>query len=141
MALRTPPSPSSAGSRRRRRSATAAAPGSITIGGITFPIAAGTTATGTGILAVGSNFCLVLGLNGSGQITAVSVTPSPTATVTITAPYTSYTPPTATTAGSITIGGVTFTIAAGTTLTTTQGTPLAAVIVRQGVPSHFEHVA
>ena len=54
--------------------ATANTPGSITIGGQTFPIAAGTTLVGQNLVNIGDEFCLQGGLNASGQINNGQIT-------------------------------------------------------------------
>ncbi|MEP7336692.1 MAG: hypothetical protein ABI977_02925, partial [Acidobacteriota bacterium] len=97
--------------------ATAGAPGSITIGGVTFPIAIGTTLTGQGLIAVGANLCLAATLDVTGQIILPSsITASVNTTINICGVVTAFTAATAGAPGSITIGGTTFPIAAGTTL-------------------------
>jgi uncharacterized repeat protein (TIGR01451 family) len=55
--------------------ATAATPGSITIDGQTFTIAAGTQLDGSGLIHVGAHLCLDATLDVSGQIDGGSVTP------------------------------------------------------------------
>lgn len=108
--------------------ATASAPGSITIAGITFPIAAGATSVGTA--AVGTNVCAGFTVQSpSGAIAGVSYSPATGTAATFTGPYSNYTAPTTTTAGSIVIGGVTYAVAAGTTLTVASpSVPLAAYV-------------
>ena len=98
--------------------ATAAAPGSITIGGQTFSIAPGTVLAGN--VQVGANLCLSATINPGGQIGGGSATPNPanpppTTPVNACGVVTAFTPATSTSSGSITIGGQTFVIAAGTT--------------------------
>jgi|GEM_PF-1966369 len=97
--------------------ATASAPGSITIGGQTFPIAAGTVINGVGQLTAGTNACLSGTLNASGQIVAPSsITLQAGTTVNICGVVSAFTAATASAPGSITIGGQTFPIAAGTVI-------------------------
>jgi hypothetical protein len=97
--------------------ATASSPGSITIGGQTFPIAAGTNIDGSGLITLGTNLCLNATLNGLGQITTpATVTANATTTVNVCGVVSAYTAATASTPGSITIGGQTFPIAAGTNI-------------------------
>lgn len=109
--------------------ATSSAPGSITIAGITFPIAAGTTFAGSTAVAVGANLCLNLVIGGGGTIQGGTGSPNPGGGSSVSGGVTSYTPPTATTSGSITIGGTTFSIAPGTTLNVQTPGALAAHIV------------
>lgn len=109
--------------------ATSTMPGSLTIAGITFPIAAGVTFSGGTVLAP-ATLGLTLTLNGQGAITAGTVTATGCNGQSISGPITNYVPPTATTAGSITIGGITYPVAAGTVLTVGTGVPLAATPVR-----------
>ena len=104
--------------------ATAAVPGSITIGGQTFPIAAGTTLDGQGLATVGADLCLDATANGAGQLEDGTLTANATAAVEVCGAATAFTAATATAPGSITIGGQTFPIAAGTTL---DGQALATV--------------
>jgi uncharacterized repeat protein (TIGR01451 family) len=97
--------------------ATTTAPGSITIGGQTFPIAIGTAIGNATLITSGANLCLEGSLNGFGQVTTPSsVTANATTTLSVCGLVTAYTPATLTTAGSITIGGQTLPIAAGTTI-------------------------
>src|SRR6266542_3100193 len=88
-----------------------------TIGGQTFPIAAGTTLNGQNLITVGANLCLNGTLDASGQLISPSwVTRNGSATVSVCGTVTAFTAATASSDGSITIGGQTFPIAAGTTL-------------------------
>ncbi len=96
--------------------ATANAPGSITIGGQTFPIAAGTTLTGQNNIVLGSPYCLSGTLNANGQLSNGTLTANASGSVNVCGVVSAYTPATALTAGSVTIGGQTIPIAAGTTL-------------------------
>ncbi|MFN8498643.1 MAG: carboxypeptidase regulatory-like domain-containing protein [Anaerolineae bacterium] len=97
--------------------ATALTAGSVTIGGQTIPIAAGTTLTGQDLLTIGSNVCLSGTLNGVGQVSSGGVTANAGGTVNVCGVVTAFQAATAIVPGSITIGGQTFPIAAGTTLT------------------------
>jgi hypothetical protein len=105
--------------------ATLSAPGSITIGGQTLTLGLGTTFTGTPI-TTGSNLCIAGNVNGLGLINGGAVSANASAAtgsnlVSICGPISSYTAPTATTAGSITFSNVgvtsTFSIPAGTNVT------------------------
>jgi hypothetical protein len=108
---------------------TSATPGSLTIAGITFPVAAGATFSG-GTVQAPATLGITLTLSGQGAITAGTITATACSGQSISGPITSYVPPTVTTAGSITIGGITYPIAAGTVLTVGSGTPLAAHVLR-----------
>jgi hypothetical protein len=90
--------------------ATSSAAGTVTIGGATVPIATGATVSG---VSMGATICLQPTLNASGQITAATVSSTPTFCGAVTA----FTAATATAAGTITIAGATFAIAPGTTFT------------------------
>ncbi len=48
--------------------ATATAPGSITIGGTTIPIAVGTVISGNGLITIGADLCLDITLNRSEEL-------------------------------------------------------------------------
>ncbi len=105
--------------------ATASAPGSITIGGQTFPIAANTTLNGAALINVGANLCLNGTLNALGQLVVpTSVTANATTSVSVCGVVSAYTAATATAPGSIAIGGQTFPIAAGTII---EGSSLISV--------------
>lgn len=101
------------------QAATATAPGSITIGGQTFSIATGTTLDGQGSVVVGGQYCLSGRLNGSGQLQdgQIAARLTGTASVKICGTVSAFTAATGTSAGSITVGGQTFIIAQGATLT------------------------
>jgi hypothetical protein len=93
--------------------------GSITIGGQTFSIAPGTTLIGGGLIQIGANLCLSGSSGGGGQVGSGTVStnpnsPPPTATVNVCGIVTAFVPATGAAAGSITIGGQTFSIAPGT---------------------------
>ena len=97
--------------------ATASSAGSITIGGQTIPIAAGTTIDGAGLITLGADLCLNGTLNGSGQLVVPSsVSAAATTSVTVCGVVSAYTSATASSPGSITIGGQSIPIAAGTTI-------------------------
>ena len=97
--------------------ATASTPGSITIGGQTIPIAAGTNIDGSGLVTIGANLCLNGSRNASGQLVPPSsVAVNATSTVNVCGVVSAFTPATASAPGSVTIGGQTFSIAPGTTL-------------------------
>lgn len=94
--------------------------GAITIGGQSFVIVAGTVFTGSAanVVANDVNLCFTLTLNSANQIVGGVVTPNgvpgPGAgTVQLCGVVAAYTPAGVTTAGSITIDGQTFAIAAG----------------------------
>lgn len=97
--------------------ATAVAPGLVVIGGQPFPIAAGVTLDGSGLLTVGANVCLNGTVNGLGQLVLPSsITANATTSVSVCGVVSAYTAATASAPGSITIGGQTFPIAAGTVI-------------------------
>ena len=97
--------------------ATASAPGSITIGGQTLPIAAGTALGGSGTVNVGANVCLDGTLDLSGQLVPPSVVSvNVSGNVDVCGVVSAFTPATATAPGLITIAGQTYTIAAGASL-------------------------
>ncbi|MCW5853309.1 MAG: carboxypeptidase regulatory-like domain-containing protein [Anaerolineae bacterium] len=98
------------------QAATANAPGSITVGGQTFPIAAGTSLTGQDLLRLGSDVCLSGALNANGQINNGTVTANAVGSISMCGTVTAFTPASANTPGSITIGGQTIPIATGVTL-------------------------
>jgi hypothetical protein len=88
--------------------------GALTIGSTALVIAAGTTLPST--VQVGSNLCLDLTLDTSGRITDATVSANATATVNICGQVSAYAKATATSTGSLTIAGRTFTVAIGTVL-------------------------
>jgi len=97
--------------------ATGSAAGLLALGGQTYPIAPGTTLIGQSAIAVGKNICLSGKLNASGQLVEPSsVTVNPGTTVSVCGPITAYVAATDTTAGTITIGGVTFVVTPGVPL-------------------------
>lgn len=107
--------------------------GSLTIAGISFPIAAGTTITG-GTVAAPATLGITVVLNGQGAVSGGNITANTCAGSSVSGPVASYVPPTATTAGSITIGSVTYPVAAGTVLTINSGVPLAATPLHAPAP-------
>ena len=88
-------------------------PGVVTINLIPIPILFGANIQGSGLLTVGANVCASFNLNPAGLATSGAVTLNATTQVTACGQVTAYQAATASTAGSITIGGVTFPIAAG----------------------------
>jgi filamentous hemagglutinin len=96
--------------------ATASTPGSIVISGQTIPIGVGVVLGGSILLAANTTICLNGTTNAAGQIILGAVFPTVLAPLTICGTLTAYTLSTASTAGSITIGGHTYGIAAGVTL-------------------------
>jgi hypothetical protein len=111
---------------------TSTMPGSLVIAGITFPVAAGATFGGTSTVQVPATLGITLTLNGQGAITAGTITATGCNGQTISGPITNYVPPTATTAGSITIAGITYPVAPGTVLTVGSGVPLSARLLAPG---------
>ena len=97
--------------------ATATAAGLITINGVGIPIAPGTSLTGSDQTLLGMNLCLQGNLNASGQLLSSSlVTANGNLTTNVCGIISALTQATATTPGSITVGGVTLGIAPGTAL-------------------------
>ena len=91
--------------------------GTITIGGTTIPIAAGTTLGNQNLITLGANLCLSGTLNASGQLVPPSsVSANANTSVNVCGTVTSFTAASTNSNGSITIGGTTIPIAAGTTL-------------------------
>src|SRR6185369_15498339 len=91
-------------------------PGVIVIGGQSIPIAVGATVGGSGLIAVGSDLCLSGSLNVLGQLETGTVTANATTSVSTCGTVTAYTAASALLPGSLTIGGQTFPIAAGTNI-------------------------
>lgn len=115
--------------------ATGTAGGTLVIGGITFPIAAGTSIGN--VPSTGTVTCASLNLGGfGGSVSSVTFSPGPVggAAPTFTGAYTGYTAPTTTTGGSIIIGGVAYAVAPGSTLIVSGGAPLAATLYS---PRHY----
>jgi hypothetical protein len=96
--------------------ATISTPGSIVISGQIVPIAVGVVLGGSTALAANTTLCLSGTTNSAGQIILGAVSPTALAPVSVCGTVTAYTLATATTAGSITIGGQTYGIAPGITL-------------------------
>ena len=99
--------------------ATVNAPGSITIGGQTIPIAVGVALAGQDQVRVGSTYCLTADLNAQGQVRdgTIAAQVGGGTSLNICGVVTAFQAATANAAGSITIGGQTIVIAPGTTLT------------------------
>jgi hypothetical protein len=96
--------------------ATASSAGSLTIGGQTIPISAGTNINGSGLIQVGANLCLNGTLNASGQLVPpASMAVNGSLSVSVCGVVSAYTAATLI-PGSITIGGQTIPIAAGTNI-------------------------
>jgi hypothetical protein len=96
--------------------ATISTPGSIVISGQIVPIAVGVVLGGSTALTANTTICLSGTTNSAGQIILGAVVPTALAPVSVCGTVTAYTLSTATTAGSITIGGQTFGIAPGVTV-------------------------
>jgi hypothetical protein len=111
--------------------ATLSSTGSVTIGGITFPTAIGTTFTGT--VTSGQNQSIAFQMNGIGLINTGTVTAGTCTGTLLQGPFGNFQAPTATQAGFVTLGGVTFIIAAGTNVRIA-GVPLAAILVSSWNP-------
>ncbi len=95
--------------------ATDTEPGSITIGGLTFAIAPRVALAGVSISA---NLCLNICVDAQGRIVGTSSLPGPTSGSNFVCGFvTNFSPSLGGVRGSITIGGVTFQIAAGLRLT------------------------
>jgi hypothetical protein len=111
--------------------ATTSALGSITIAGIVFPTAVGATFTGTPT-TVGSNLCITAQLSGLGNLVSGIAAVNASGALSLTGPFTTYIPATATTAGSVTFGTNTFVIPAGSTITVGGAVPLSATVAGGG---------
>ncbi|HEX6508746.1 MAG TPA: hypothetical protein VF221_14045 [Chloroflexota bacterium] len=105
--------------------ATATTPGSLTIAGIVFPTALGSTFTGVA-LAPGVNVCLSARLSGLGSLVSGLAVTNTSGALTLTGPFTTFIPPTATTTGLVTFGTSSFVIPAGSTITVGGSVPLSA---------------
>lgn len=93
------------------------APGFITLGGKTIVIAAGTLLSGSESIVVGANLCLNATVNASGQIIPpATVAANVNTSIGVCGKVTAFVAATANAAGSIAIGGVTFTILPGVVL-------------------------
>jgi hypothetical protein len=92
-------------------------PGLIVIGGQAIPIAIGANIQGSGLISVGADLCLTGTLNVAGQLTdPTTVTVNATTSLEVCGVVSAYTAATASTPGSITIGGQTIPIAVGTSI-------------------------
>src|SRR4029079_10198487 len=86
-------------------------PGTITVAGVAYPIAAGASVSGTNLIAPGVNLCLSANLNALGLVTSGGLILNPaTTTINVCGVVT------AISSSAITIGGVTYPIAPGTVL-------------------------
>jgi uncharacterized repeat protein (TIGR01451 family) len=90
---------------------------SVQIAGTTLPLAAGYTMTGPTIV-VGANECVTFNLNSTGQAVSLFVTPNLAGVGLVCGLYGSSAAASATTAGTIMLSGVTFTVAPGTAFIT-----------------------
>jgi hypothetical protein len=111
--------------------ATATAAGSLTIAGITFPTAAGATFTGATV-AVGANLCITAKLSSLGNLLSGLAVVNTSGALSLTGPFTTFIPPTATTTGLVTFGTATFVIPAGSTITVGGAVPLSATVAGGG---------
>jgi hypothetical protein len=89
----------------------------------TYPILAGVTLVGQNAVASGANVCLSGVLDVNGNITNGVITVNSPTTIVVCGPVTAYTAATASALGSVTIAGIVFPTALGSTFT---GTALAA---------------
>ncbi|HEX6509620.1 MAG TPA: hypothetical protein VF221_18480 [Chloroflexota bacterium] len=96
---------------------TASSAGSIMLNGQTYLIALGTAVGGSGALVTGGTYCLTGSLNAGGQLISGTITAVVLGPVNVCGVVTAYTLATSTNAGSITIGGQSYAIAPGVTLT------------------------
>jgi hypothetical protein len=110
---------------------TGSALGLLTIAGIRFPTALGASFTGTTV-AVGANLCITAQLSSLGNVVGGNAIVNSTGASSLTGPFTTYTPPTATTDGFITFGTSTFFLPAGSTITVGGSVPLSATLVGGG---------
>ncbi|MEP7273086.1 MAG: DUF5666 domain-containing protein, partial [Acidobacteriota bacterium] len=115
--------------------ATATAPGSITIGGTTLSIAAGTVLSGSSLIVIGANLCISVTLSEGQIIPPSGVTPNVTPVTVLCGVVSAFTAATATAAGSITIGGVTYVIAPGVILSGTGLITIGANLCLSIVPN------
>jgi len=107
----------------------ASAPGSVTVGGQTIPIAAGASLSGADLLKAGANVCVSGSNNSAGQLTTGSVGPNgasgagagatSTTNISVCGVVSAFNHATASAPGSVTIGGENIPIAAGAALTGT----------------------
>lgn len=96
--------------------ATSTTQGSISIGGQTFTIDAGATITNSNLVLNGASICIQATLDSSGNISSGQVMNDVETAMSICGAVTAFTAATQAAAGSITIGGTTFPIAAGATI-------------------------
>ncbi len=94
--------------------ATPISAGSIRIDGTTYAIAPGTTITGQPVLSVGAPVCINFVFNGANQAVPPSAVVG--STINVCGAINSFTPATAGSQGSLSIGGSTYAIAANTTI-------------------------
>jgi hypothetical protein len=111
--------------------ATATALGSLTIAGITFPTAVGATFTGATV-AAGANLCITAQLSSLGNLLSGRAVVNTSGALSLTGPFTTFIPPTATTNGLVTFGTTTFVIPAGSTITVGGAVPLSATVAGGG---------
>ena len=111
--------------------ATATSLGSLTIAGIVFPTALGATFTGTSV-TVGANLCITAQLSGLGNLVSGNAAVNASGALSLTGPFTTYIPATATTNGFVTFGTNTFVIPAGSTITVGGAVPLSATVAGGG---------
>ena len=96
--------------------APSASDGSLTIAGMTFQLDHHATLQGDGTIAPGSNLCVRMNLSPAGILRGGRVQANTSSTSTIWGTFTVFSPPTATASGFVTMGGLTFPIAAGTSI-------------------------
>ena len=106
--------PSVCGSVTAFTAATTTATGALTINGVTFVIAVG--AALPAVVSAGADLCLRLTLNGLGQVLGATAQANATSTLDICGVVDAYAAAGSTSAGTLTIAGQTFAIAAGTTM-------------------------
>ncbi len=109
---------------------TGASSGSIVINGQTYTIAPGVLVSGGALLTLNSGVCLNGSATAPYQLIAASVSPFTLAPVSVCGAVSAYVPATASTAGSITVGGQTYGIAPGFTIS---GSSLLAIGASQSV--------
>ena len=101
---------------------TAGAAGSVTLSGlnanVTFAVAAGTTIAGSSAApATGDNICLVGVTNAAGALISATLTPNATSQASLCGTVVAFTPATATSLGSLTIGSTTVAVGLNTVFT------------------------
>ena len=94
--------------------ATAVAAGALTVGNVPLVIAAGATLSSQ--VAVGANLCFAFDLDSSGKISTATVTANVTATANVCGVVSAYGKADADSAGTLTIGGISYVIAVGAKL-------------------------